>query len=100
MLASASALTCQVNRHEFVVDSGSSQHMVSEKDLIRDPKGKHSVIYVANGNKLFSNVTGRVNLCPNVSLNNVLHVPDLSSNLLSVTQVTNKGYTVVFDKEK
>lgn len=36
----------------------------------------------------------------NVSLGGVLYVPDLSSNLLSVSQITDKGYSVVFQKDQ
>jgi hypothetical protein len=96
----ASAMVCSDSgSHEFVVDSGASQHMIANKELLQEPRGKHSIVYVANGNKLHSNCTGRVLLASNINLNNVLHVPDLSSNLLSVSQITDKGYTVVFTKD-
>lgn len=36
----------------------------------------------------------------NVILNKTLHVPKLRMNLLSVSKITDKGYRVVFDKQK
>lgn len=36
----------------------------------------------------------------NVSVNNVLRVPKLHTNLLSVGKITDKNFTVIFDKEK
>lgn len=35
-----------------------------------------------------------------VVLNKTLHVPELRTNLLSVSKITNKGYKVVFDDQK
>jgi hypothetical protein len=35
-----------------------------------------------------------------VNLNNVMYVPDLRSNLLSVGKITDKGSTVIFENNK
>lgn len=35
----------------------------------------------------------------NLNLENVLYVPDLRTNLLSVSKITNKGYKVIFDEK-
>jgi len=35
-----------------------------------------------------------------VLVTNVLHVPDLTTNLLSVSKITQRGRTVIFDKKK
>jgi len=35
-----------------------------------------------------------------IRLENVLHVPDISVNLLSVAKITDHGYNVKFDKDR
>jgi len=35
-----------------------------------------------------------------VLVTNVLHVPDLTTNLFSVSKITQRGHTVIFDKKK
>jgi hypothetical protein len=75
----------------WIVDSGASHHMVSSKvvysslDACKGPPilmGDNSYIKVID--------KGRIELT-NRSFENVLHVPKLSSNLLSIYQMTNFG---------
>lgn len=62
-------------------------------------------ISVANNAKLRVKSTGKVLMnidcegeTKTIPVNDVLHVPDLSVNLLSVSQIVLKDYTFVFDK--
>lgn len=42
---------------------------------------------------------GKISLLSNVSLDNVLYVPDLAKNLISVGQICEKGYVVCFYRD-
>jgi len=68
-------------------------------------KNEEREITVADkqGRKLISNAIGEIVMKQNdienkVRLKNVLYVPDLNTNLLSVAKFTDHGYYVEFDK--
>lgn len=93
------------NKDDWLIDSGASYHMTPRSDWIKD-KYKHSIseITVANDMKLNVTSAGKVVMKIEHSdssdflpINGVLHVPDLSANLLSVSQIVSKGFTVNFD---
>jgi len=88
----------------WCLDSGSTSHMCSNKHkyLELEESSEQGVLKLASKN-LSSPIKGsghvELNLVQgNISLPNVLYVPDLTSNLLSVSKITDKGYTVVFRK--
>lgn len=100
-----SALTAQNNAtrmNDWYVDSGASSHMTPYAQLLANVRPTHvNEILSANSAKL--NVRGAGNtvlkLCDNeIPVKNVLHVPELSANLLSVFHIANKGNSVTFDK--
>lgn len=93
-----------IDKNRWYLDSGCSNHMSHDKSRLSSYKPENSgmKISVANGEKL--RVQGRGNAEPQVGkeklfLNNVLHVPDLSMNLISVSDLTKKNYCINFDKE-
>ena len=90
----------------WCLDSGATSHIYKEAHVfseIHDSKrGKlnlatnSSTEFIAKGTFLLSaNVDDRKK---NVSLNNVLQVPDLCANLTSVAKITDKNYDVLFTK--
>jgi len=92
---------------DWAVDSGASQHMTSTRSLFCEFNAcKVSDIIVANGEKLYSQGEGTVkmkivvdgNKSLDVVLENVLYVPNLNGNLMSVKQLVEKGYGVVFEE--
>lgn len=93
-----------IDKNKWYLDSGCSNHMTHDKSklLSYKPENGSMKISVANGEKLL--VKGRGNAEPQVSenkkliLENVLHVPDLTMNLISVSDLTKKNYCVNFDK--
>ncbi|CAH0719652.1 unnamed protein product, partial [Brenthis ino] len=85
--------------NEFIIDSGATAHMCADSTLVQDPVNKKCAITVANGQQLQCEMVGKTTLSDNVSLSNVLFVPDLSNNLISVSEITNKGYVVTFHKD-
>lgn len=99
----ATAFIASSASDEFYIDSCSSNHLCKSKELmvnIRDSKCKHSIT-VANNEKLVSDTQGEVYIqSGNVvrQLKNVLFVPELSTNLISVSQLVKDGLTVTFNR--
>lgn len=90
--------------NELTLDSGASHHMVGSRKLLTDiTKGEPIKISVANGNtsvgtlrgKLVTKLGGRM-----VTFENVLLVPGLKLNLLSITNMTRKNCGIHFSNEK
>lgn len=91
----------------WIVDSGATQHMCRNKGSFfqLDVTHKGNII-VADGNRIPIMGKGSVRLTLvsgndrwDVVLNDVLWVPELSDNLVSVNQLGRKGYTAVFTEE-
>lgn len=91
---------------DLVVDWEASTHMTSAIALLENVILEHGTVGVAGGRVLSSIGKGTMRLAAltqdgvtcDVTLSNVLIVPDLGSNLLSVSQMTKRGAKVVFDK--
>lgn len=90
----------------WCLDSGSTSHMCKNKDVftevlhsspgqsLRLASEKHTTLIEGKGDvKVFKNNSV-------VNLLDTLYVPDLTSNLLSVNKITEKGFTVIFDQNK
>jgi len=100
-------LTTQLTRlpsSEWVIDSGATNHMSREKSDFAKFSECSSQIAVANDSKIISEGAGDVKLDISVNgydedviVKDVMYVPDLSSNLLSVSKITEKDLVVVFD---
>ena len=90
----------------WYIDSGALYHSTGDKSLfvkgsIRESKMRH--IKVADGTTVQANMTGTVEGLLttrhgefSVTLNNVLLVPDLNVNLISVSAIQENGYYVIF----
>lgn len=99
--------SCETIRNGWVIDSGATSHICyNEKSFKKiDYKYKNS-INVANGEKV--NVEGKgtceiefVNEKGDISkalLTDVLFVPKIKGNLISVKKLTDKGFTINFKK--
>lgn len=93
----------------WILDSGASEHMVSDKNYLQNVRTLDSpiVINVAkSGVSLTSRVAGEVKMTSNVeggqltcTVYNVLYVPGLYANLFSVKRVTERGMEVTFGKD-
>lgn len=95
-----------VSNKPWVVDSGSTRHMTSEKKAFTSiDLGHRSTVIVANGNDLLATGIGTVEVKVHTSdnsakvftLKEVLWVPGLCGNLLSVRKLAMDGYIVKFD---
>lgn len=90
------------NKNVWFVDSGGSRHVTPYSDFIGNRNNEKDKITAANGENLKITGTGdgKVTFANgNVSVQRIMHVPDLAVNLLSVSQIVKSGNTVVFDSE-
>lgn len=84
----------------WFVDSGASEHMcASEKGLVNIRKSSTKIIHAANGAQLKVKCAGDLNVCVNgneITIYDVLCVPELAANLLSISRITKSGNRVCF----
>lgn len=83
-------VSCTTFPNSWVIDSSATDHMThsSHKFIIYDPCPSNRKISTADGS--LSTVAGQGNVLINqaLTLKNVLHVPNLSTNLLSIHKLT------------
>jgi hypothetical protein len=86
-----------------IIDSGATQHMFHSKESFDDDlRAKKTTDACANSQEIESIHTGTVNISLGDSikaLRDVLHVPELKKNLLSVRALTREGHKVTFNPD-
>ncbi|KPJ11482.1 Retrovirus-related Pol polyprotein from transposon TNT 1-94 [Papilio machaon] len=100
------ALSVDINSNAWYIDSGATCHMTNNKSLLQNysvhtPK----LVTVANNNKMYSEGHGDVEILLKghtqpTKLIEVIYVPGLSTNLISVGKMASKGLEVQFDSNK
>ena len=104
--STVSALTSKVNLNSFIIDSGATQHMCYNRDMFfnySELENKLNV-HVGNGSVLTAIGSGDLQIklklpterLISCTLRNVLYVPGLAYNLISVSQVTRDGKQIQF----
>lgn len=94
-------------RNAWYIDSGATSHMCSNKDFFVNLDEQYSgQIQLADGQKL--KISG-IGLCHlkclldnqqrKIGVTDVLYVPQLKGNLISVRKLTSKGFKVIFQNE-
>lgn len=90
------------NYDTFFLDSGASQHMVSNENWLTNVRSSATKsICIANNQQLKVNGVGDLMLKINgkdIEVKNVLCVTGLAANLLSVSQITEKGNKLQFHR--
>lgn len=93
----------------WCLDSGATRHMCNDEQIFSNlNKDSQLKVYTAGEQFIKSNGVGDVNLSVKlnryvtnpVKLKNTLCVPGLRNNLLSVSSVTDNGFTVTFEKDR
>lgn len=85
---------------EWIIDSCTMSHMVNNKKHLTDFKKVKSTIGVAKANEtMVSEGVGAVEL-ETCTLRNVMYIPELSANLLSVSAITKSGGKMIFTENK
>ncbi|GBP32006.1 Retrovirus-related Pol polyprotein from transposon TNT 1-94 [Eumeta japonica] len=96
------------NNSGWYVDSGAAMHMTMNKDWIYDETPPPiKTIRVANDKELRVESCGKVNIhvknkngsTNSIQVTNVLYVPELSTNLLSVSNIINNKGNIKFDSK-
>lgn len=96
----AATITTSVHGNMFIVDSGASHHMVSNKNLLHNYRLSTRVkgVKTANGAILLVAGQGTMTIGATI-LQEVLHVPQLQCNLLAVNKVPS-GFHWAFGNTK
>ncbi|KAL8128314.1 hypothetical protein AgCh_015053 [Apium graveolens] len=98
------AVSCIANsssEESWLIDSGCTNHMTYDQDLFRDLDTNYTTkVRIGNGVKIAVKGKGTVAIkgCSGLRLiSDVLYVPEIDQNLLSVGQLVEKGYKVLFE---
>ena len=90
----------QVNCVVWILDSGCSRHMTVDRAMLSNVVKKASpVVTFGDNSKELTQGYGSLQ-AGNVIIENVSVVQGIQHNLLSISQFCDKGYGVLFDKEK
>ena len=84
----------------WLLDSGASAHMVARIDQLTDvqPIATPTIVVLGDGRELRATHKGQAKISPRTTLKDVLYVPGLQENLLSVSMVgSKKGAKVVIE---
>lgn len=98
----------QLQKSQWLVDSGASEHMCCDYKLFNSYLTvKDKSVIVGNGTKINVKGCGQVALQVwngsewiDTTIDNVLHVPELKTNLFSVNCATSRGYVIVMEENK
>ena len=81
------------------MDSGCSKHMTGKTEMLSSLQHKDGgLVTFGDNNKCKVIAIGNVGQGENPLIENVLLVDGLKHNLLSISQLCDKGYKVLFDK--
>jgi hypothetical protein len=89
----------------WIIDSGATHHIAHDASIFKDyHAGSAMQVQIGDGDHLEVKGSGDVEFDTNVDgvrskivLKNVLHVPDMTANLVSVSQMTKMGAQVSFE---
>lgn len=84
----------------WIVDSAATSHMTNDSSVLKEGQKISTKVGVASKEgSMIAKKTGTIDL-GNCKLNDVLYIPDLRRNLLSVSRITEKGGKVEFFEDK
>jgi hypothetical protein len=97
-----SALTGTIEDDMWIIDSGAFRHMTGDQDRLSNLNEKKTSYKVELGDKStypvegFGQASVKLKTCKNVHLSNVLYVPGLEKNLVSISFIEYKGNIIAF----
>ncbi|KAK2423561.1 hypothetical protein QL285_034009 [Trifolium repens] len=87
--------------NEWLIDSGCTNHMTYDRDLFKElDKTSISKVIIGNGEQIAVECIGTISIKTHAGMkqiSNVLYVPEINQNLLSVAQLLEKNYKVIFE---
>lgn len=100
------ALYSKRPNNAWCLDSGCTGHMCNEKQMFREFKQTNSEVTLANNECTRINGMGKVALVADtgqekhhIDISRVMYVPDLRTNLLSVSAIADRGFKLTFDEK-
>lgn len=85
---------------KWIMDSGTTSHMVNDKKYLTDLKKEKSTVGVAKADESMTSI-GRGSVISEICvLRDVMYVPELNTNLLSVSAITRNGGKVLFTENE
>jgi hypothetical protein len=90
------------NDNTWLIDSGASRHMTGSRDHLTNFVEKETHLHVVLGDDSIYNVKGvgtstfQLDLDMQLQLKEVLYVPGMKRNLVSISALEDKGYKVNF----
>jgi hypothetical protein len=97
-----STLTGTIEDDMWIINSGASRHMMGDQARISNLNEKKTSCKVELGDKStylvegFGQASVKLKTCNNVHLSNVLYVPGLEKNLVSISCLEDKGNIIAF----
>jgi hypothetical protein len=101
-----STLTGTIEDDMWIIDSGSSRHMMGDQARLSDLNEKKTSYKMELGDKITYPVEGfgqasiKLESGNHVHLRNVLYVPGLENNIVSISCLEDRGNTIAFIDEK
>jgi hypothetical protein len=98
--------TVPIDNDIWLIDSGASRHMTGYRDHLTNLVGKETSIHVVFGDNAIYNVKGvgtstfQLDSDTPLQLCEVLYVPGMKRNLVSISALEDKGYKVAFSEGK
>ena len=96
-------MSSEGDRDAWIIDTGATSHMTSYRDAIEDYQPKDGKLHLAGKSTIDVTGKGTTHLTVHTGkaqrrlpVTDVLHVPDLRTNLLSVAKMTDKRNVVIF----
>ena len=102
-ISECSCVTVENSKRQiWTLDSGSSNHLTNNEYILRNKFVHEEPINYANGeiskSKYVGNVVGNIKNKP-IELKNVMYIPDIKKNLISIAKLVKSGYTILFKSE-
>ena len=83
----------------WTIDSGASRHMTPNANIFTTKRPVRPSVTVATGEKIYAKGIGNVRFDlggQTVRMTDVMYVPELDANLLSISALNRKGFDVLF----
>ena len=98
----ASCFSAKYTSESWLIDSGCTNHMTYDRNLFKDLKPTEtSKVKIGDGTYIPAKGKGTIVITTNSgtkTISDVLYVPDIDQNLLSVGQLVEKGFDLLFGK--
>lgn len=100
-----SFITGNVNENKFIIDSGATSHMCSRKEWFTSLKPSTGKIKCASKAAMLDvegtgNIHGKISDNISIILKDVLYVPNLNAQLISVKNIESADFCVIFKNEE